>query len=55
MEDFVLTMNNITKSFSGNEVLHSVSFDLKAGEVHTLMGENGAGDREALWGGSGLF
>jgi ABC-type sugar transport system ATPase subunit len=43
MEDFVLTMSNITKSFSGNEVLHSVSFDLKAGEVHTLMGENGSG------------
>jgi ABC-type sugar transport system ATPase subunit len=43
MEDFVLTMNNITKSFSGNEVLHSVSFDLKAGEVHTLVGENGSG------------
>jgi ABC-type sugar transport system ATPase subunit len=43
MEDFVLTMRGITKSFSGNEVLHSVSFDLKAGEVHTLMGENGSG------------
>jgi ABC-type sugar transport system ATPase subunit len=43
MEDFVLTMGDVTKSFSGNEVLHSVSFDLKAGEVHTLMGENGSG------------
>jgi ABC-type sugar transport system ATPase subunit len=43
MEDSVLTMSNITKSFSGNEVLHSVSFNLKAGEVHALMGENGSG------------
>jgi ABC-type sugar transport system ATPase subunit len=43
MEEFVLTMSNITKSFSGNEVLHAVSFDLNAGEVHTLMGENGSG------------
>jgi ABC-type sugar transport system ATPase subunit len=43
IEDFVLTMSNITKSFSGNEVLHSVSFNLKAGEVHTIMGENGSG------------
>ncbi|MDR0760505.1 MAG: sugar ABC transporter ATP-binding protein [Treponema sp.] len=43
MENFVLSMSNITKSFSGNEVLHSVSFNLKAGEVHTLMGENGSG------------
>ncbi|MDR1956038.1 MAG: sugar ABC transporter ATP-binding protein [Treponema sp.] len=43
MEDFILSMNNISKSFSGNKVLHTVSFNLKAGEVHTLMGENGSG------------
>jgi ABC-type sugar transport system ATPase subunit len=43
MEESMLSMQNITKSFSGNEVLHSVSFDLKEGEVHTLMGENGSG------------
>jgi ABC-type sugar transport system ATPase subunit len=43
MDDFVLTMDNITKSFSGNKVLHAVSFNLKAGEVHALMGENGSG------------
>ncbi|MDR3160355.1 MAG: sugar ABC transporter ATP-binding protein [Spirochaetaceae bacterium] len=43
MEDFVLTMSNISKSFAGNEVLHSVSFNLRAGETHALMGENGSG------------
>ncbi|MDR2021412.1 MAG: sugar ABC transporter ATP-binding protein, partial [Treponema sp.] len=43
MDDFVLTMNNITKSFSGNEVLHGAAFNLKAGEVHALIGENGSG------------
>ncbi|MDR0758523.1 MAG: ATP-binding cassette domain-containing protein [Treponema sp.] len=43
MDDFVLTMDNITKSFSGNEVLHAAAFNLKAGEVHALMGENGSG------------
>jgi ABC-type sugar transport system ATPase subunit len=39
----ILEMRNISKSFSGNEILHSVSFDLVPGEVHALMGENGSG------------
>jgi ABC-type sugar transport system ATPase subunit len=43
LEKPVLEMSSIRKSFAGNEVLHSVSFDVKEGEVHTLMGENGSG------------
>lgn len=31
------------KSFAGVPVLHGVDFDLRAGEVHALLGSNGAG------------
>ena len=41
--EYVLELNNITKRFSGVEVLHQVPFKLRAGEVHALLGENGAG------------
>src|SRR5918997_6725130 len=36
-------MTGITKSFSGNRVLHEVDFDLRKGEIHALVGGNGAG------------
>lgn len=39
----LLEMKNISKSFSGVKVLHSVDLDLKNGEVLAICGENGAG------------
>lgn len=36
-------MNDIEKSFPGVKALDKCQFNLKAGEVHALVGENGAG------------
>ena len=38
-----LKMTGISKQFSGVPALRSVDFEVKAGEVHALLGANGAG------------
>ncbi len=43
MPDLVLEASSISKAFAGVRALRSVSFELRAGEVHAVIGENGAG------------
>jgi ribose transport system ATP-binding protein len=39
----LIEVRGLHKAFSGVPVLEGVDFELRAGEVHALMGENGAG------------
>lgn len=44
----VLSVKDISKEFGSNKVLDAVSFQVKEGEIHALLGENGAGKSTIL-------
>src|SRR5579885_2287980 len=39
----LISIENITKRFPGVVALDGVTFDVRAGEFHSVVGENGAG------------
>ena len=39
----ILEMRSVSKEFPGVKALDGVTFDLREGEFHALVGENGAG------------
>ncbi|QLF68830.1 sugar ABC transporter ATP-binding protein [Peteryoungia desertarenae] len=43
MNNIILEMRGITKTFPGVKALDDVSFKVREGEIHALVGENGAG------------
>ena len=43
MANILLEMRNITKTFPGVKALDNVNLKVEQGEIHALVGENGAG------------
>ncbi len=43
MNDYILEMNNICKTFPGVKALDDVTLKVSKGTIHALLGENGAG------------
>ena len=42
-DEAVLTVTNLSKSFGGTQALRNVDFEVRAGEIHALVGQNGSG------------
>ena len=49
-EEYVLNMEHISKIYGNGIVANEdVNFNLKRGEIHALVGENGAGKTSSGW------
>lgn len=55
MQELLLEMNQITKKFPGVLANDRVNFNLRAGEIHMLLGENGSGKSTLMNILSGLY
>lgn len=43
MDNTILSLKGISKSFGGVHALDQVDLEVKKGQIHCLMGENGSG------------
>ena len=55
MEDHVLELKEITKTFPGVKALDRMQFQLRRGSIHALIGENGAGKSTLMKVISGIY
>ncbi|MCB8981568.1 MAG: sugar ABC transporter ATP-binding protein [Ardenticatenaceae bacterium] len=55
MDNLLIAMEGIDKSFPGVKALDQCRFELRAGEVHALVGENGAGKSTMMKVLSGIY
>ena len=46
--EFVIEMLHITKEFPGIKANDDITLQLRKGEIHALLGENGAGKSTCL-------
>lgn len=43
MSDVILSVKNLTANVDGNPILKGLNLEIKAGEIHAIMGRNGSG------------
>lgn len=43
MDDMIISIRQVSKSFPGVQALQDINLDIRRGEIHGLVGENGAG------------
>ena len=43
MDNYILSVNEIVKTFGGVKALDHISLNIRKGEIHCLAGENGCG------------
>ncbi len=42
-KDYAIQVQDVYKSFDGEEILHDVSYDFAEGQIHGIIGNNGSG------------